>query len=355
MGQVYRVRHRELGTAFALKVLPLASSIQRARLLREGRLQARLQHRNVVRLIERFELDGDPAMILELVDGPGLDTWLEGRQLSMPEAETLFRQIVRGVGHAHEHGVLHRDLKPSNILLARTKEGWSPKIADFGISAARANEIDDESDEESLTGEGSGLGSPAYMAPEQAISARAVDRRADLFSLGCVLYELVCGRRAFPQQTPLAVLKAASQGDVVPSRELAPQAPERIHRAIERCLTPSREVRIGSCKELLAIMGTDDQDPTSADQEDTDVRAGPDETVLYGQRAGSHAPTVLYGQSAGSAIPPEPTRLLGSRLVLVVLGLVVAALLAAILILGSQSGESDGDGSYVPLEDVLGE
>lgn len=345
MGFVFRVRHAHNGTRYALKYLPLPSAMQRDRLLREISTHQRLRHRNIVRLIESIDVGGDPGMVLELVEGPRLDERLAEGRLPLDEALALFEQVTRAVQHAHSRGVVHRDLKPSNVLL--TREGVA-KLADFGI----AKVVRPDDDEDTLTPVDATLGSPAYMSPEQARSSRDVDPRTDLFALGCILYELVCGSTAFGGSGVTAALKAAAEGGFTPSRERAPDAPDWVHDAIARCLEPRREARIGSCKELLELMGSPEDEITVADGEDSDVIEGPDSTVLYGDRAGSHAATVLYGQSAGSAIPPEPTTLMGSKFMLLVLALVALALIVAIAVVSGQSGDSGG-AEYVPLEDVL--
>lgn len=345
MGFVFLVHHLRSRERFAMKYLPLPSAVQRERMLREAQAQARVRHRHVVRVIEQLDVGGDPATILELVDGSDLSEVLDGPPLAMDAAVDIFHQLVMAVGAMHAAGVIHRDLKPSNVLMFKRDGRWIAKVSDFGIAKLVSGD-----EEDSITTEGVALGSPAYMSPEQARSARDVGPRTDLFALGCILYELVCGRAAFGGTGAMGAMKAAREGRFEDSRRYAPHAPEWVHTAITRCLDPSEEGRIRSCKEILDLMGKED---TQADAEDTDVREGPGETVLYGERAGSHAPTVLYGQSAGSAVPPEPTSLLGSKLVLGVLALVVIALLVAVaVVLGQGGGGAEKD--YVPLEDVLG-
>ena len=249
MGEVYRVVHQERGTSHALKYLPLMSSRIRKRLLREAEVMMRLSHPNVVNLTEVLDIDGDPGILMEFIDGPSLSRWLRTHRLSVDQAEHLFRGILSGVGHAHRKGLVHRDLKPSNILLARTADGLVPKVADFGIAKES-----DPGGKEKLTRTGHSLGSPAYMAPEQIQDAHEVDARADLFSLGCLFYEMVCGERAFKGKDTLEVLNAVTQGHYVPPEQVVPDLPARIGEVIARCLVQDRARRIESCEAVVALL-----------------------------------------------------------------------------------------------------
>ncbi|MBW1878329.1 MAG: serine/threonine protein kinase [Deltaproteobacteria bacterium] len=255
MGEVYKVVHLERGTVHALKYLPLANSKIRKRLLREADLQTQLAHQNVVTLTEVLDIEGDPGLVMEYVDGPPLSLWLRERRLTLEEAEALFIGVVSGVAHAHRRGLVHRDLKPSNILLARTPDGMIPKVADFGIAKALSG------DHEKLTQSGHSLGSPAYMAPEQIQNAHEVDQRADMFSLGCLLFELVCGVRAFQGEDTLEVLNAVAQGNYVHPTQVVPDLPGRIVDSIVRCLAQDPKQRVQTCEELLEILDTGSDDP----------------------------------------------------------------------------------------------
>ncbi len=249
MGEIYKVMHVDRGTTHALKFIALPNARVRKRLLREAALQTRLSHPNVVTLTEVIEHEGDPGLIMELVDGPSLSWWLRERHPTLEEAESLFRGVVAGVSHAHANGMVHRDLKPSNILLSRSPDGLVPKIADFGIAKA----LEDEG-QEKLTRTGHSLGSPAYMAPEQIHDAHHVDQRADIYSLGCLLYELVCGERAFKGDDTLDVLNAVSLGHYVPSEQVAPSVPARFHRVIRACLVRDPARRLPDCAAVLALL-----------------------------------------------------------------------------------------------------
>jgi serine/threonine protein kinase len=254
MGEVYRVRHVERGTLHAMKYLPLPARKIRQRLMREAQLQTRLSHPNVVTLTEVIEVDGDPALVMELVEGPSLAVWLETNKPSLPEAEAIFRGIIAGVAHAHRRGLVHRDLKPGNVLLARTNTGLVPKVADFGIAKVLDASAPITSPTGGITRTGMSLGSPAYMAPEQIRDARLVDQAADMWSLGCILYELVCGARAFAGPDVLAVMNAVQAAAYRPPRDLRDDLPERFVKTIEGCLRTDREERFENADEVLEAL-----------------------------------------------------------------------------------------------------
>ena len=275
---VYRVRHRELGNAYAMKVLALVSAAIRRRTMQEARLQATLRHRNIVGVYDVLDVHGAPGLLMEYVKGPTLELALERHRFSVPDAETLFRGILAGVREAHRKGMVHRDLKPANVLLSQTPEGIAPKVTDFGI----AKVIEGDGAAKGATRAGIAMGTPQYMAPEQIRDAKGVDRRADIFSLGCILYELVTGVRAFPQDDILAVYNAVADGDVIPAHELADDVPRRILNAIDGALTVERTDRIPDTDTLAQVFegrmawppGTTIPDPSEVGDDD-DVTDAP--------------------------------------------------------------------------------
>ncbi len=248
MGEVYRVRHLQRDTVHALKFLPLADQASKARLRREAEALSRLSHPNVVTLTELLEHRGDPGLVMEWVDGPTLATWLT-REHALQEVEALFTDLVRGLAHAHRRGLVHRDLKPANILLASTPDGLVPKVADFGL----ARLIDPGDARGGLTRTDLALGAAPYLAPEQVTDPRLVDARADIFSLGCLLFEMLFSRRAFDGPDPLTVMNKVQRGEwVLPAQ--AGALPERVVRALQGCLQVDREKRFQSCERLLETL-----------------------------------------------------------------------------------------------------
>jgi serine/threonine-protein kinase len=200
MGVVYRGRDESLDRDVALKLIRGASDAEaRARFLREARAAARLQHPNIVTIYEAGEHEGAPFMAMELLEGVDLQRAIEGGLRPDPKVTLpIVLQLLAGLGHAHEHGIVHRDVKPSNLYLPR---GRPAKIMDFGVARL---------------GEGSAatglVGTPNYMSPEQ-VSGGRVDGRSDLFSAGLILYELVTGEKAYRGDSVVALVYKIAHED----------------------------------------------------------------------------------------------------------------------------------------------
>jgi serine/threonine-protein kinase len=244
---VYRVAHRDLGTVHALKVLTLLSPSIRRRTLQEGRVQASMQHRNIVAVYDVLEIGDAPGLLMEFVEGPSLEVALERYHFTLKQAEVLFRGVLEGVREAHGLGLVHRDLKPANVMLADTPKGVVPKVTDFGIAKVVESEVT------SHTRAGIAMGTPQYMSPEQIRDAKSVDQRADIFSLGCLLYELVTHQRTFPYDDIVKVYNAVCDGEFTPPREIVPDLPQRFENAIMGCLKVDRSTRIPDCDVLRDV------------------------------------------------------------------------------------------------------
>src|SRR5688572_10298968 len=270
MGQVYRARDTRLQRDVAIKVLPLhlaADPERLARLGREARMLAALNHPNVAAIYGLEEIDGNPSLVMECVEGETLAQKLARGALPLEDALPIAAQIAAGLEAAHDAGVIHRDLKPANVMIR--KDG-SAKILDLGL--ARTVETTGGGPDPSLsptvtstpTGTGVILGTAAYMSPEQA-RGRPVDKRTDVFSFGCVLYECLTGNRAFPGETVsdslAAILRAEPEwGD------LPPQTPSSIRNLLRRCLQkdPNRRLHdIADARiELEEAMAAPAESPT---------------------------------------------------------------------------------------------
>src|SRR5262249_44947476 len=200
MGVVYRARHLKLNRTVAVKTLlagAYAGPTERARFQREAEAVASLCHANVVQIYEVGEYEGRPYFTMELVEGGSLAQKLEGVPQPVDQAVVLLMILSEAVHTAHQCGLVHRDLKPANILL--TSEG-TPKIADFGLARRFEGNT-------GLTLSGVAIGTPCYMAPEQAQGqARAMGPTADVYALGAILYELLTGRPPFRGETPTETL-----------------------------------------------------------------------------------------------------------------------------------------------------
>ncbi|MGQ0735551.1 MAG: protein kinase domain-containing protein [Acidobacteriota bacterium] len=248
MGEVYRARDTKLGRDVAVKILPstLAQHPERlARFEREARILAALNHPNIASIYGLEDSGGVPALILELVEGATLAEKLRDRPRAtsaraIDEALPIARQLAEALEAAHDKGVVHRDLKPANIKIT---PGGVVKVLDFGIAKIRALDGDDLSRvTASDTTEGVVLGTVAYMSPEQA-RGLPVDKRADIWAFGCVLFEMLTGSRSFPGESSADVLGAITTTD--PDWGLLPPGtPHRVRDLLRRCLTkdPARRL-----------------------------------------------------------------------------------------------------------------
>ncbi|HEU0029125.1 MAG TPA: serine/threonine-protein kinase [Kofleriaceae bacterium] len=238
MGRVYVALDTELGEHVALKVLRAGlsdDSIERFR--REVRLTRRIHHANVARMFDIGEHEGDKFLTMELVDGQPLRGAL-GRVMAWPRLLEIARQITAGLAAAHDKGVIHRDLKPDNVLIEHATE--RVVITDFGI----ARSVDDAS----VTQVGAVIGTPRYMAPEQ-LAGEEVDARADVFSLGVMLYELATGER--PWHGDNAVTIAVAQSTRAAPVLVAAQVPDGFAALVARCLERDPRRRYGSARDVL--------------------------------------------------------------------------------------------------------
>jgi len=163
------------------------------------------------------------------------------------EAEEIFRGIVAAVATAHAAGLVHRDLKPANVLMARRGERWIPKVTDFGL--AKETNADP-----SLTGHGATMGTPGYMAPEQIRNSADVDERADIFALGCLLFQLLSGEQPHPGDDPFAIMNAVAAGRVARIERLVPGLPPRFYRTVRRAMALDPEQRPRTCDQLLTLL-----------------------------------------------------------------------------------------------------
>jgi eukaryotic-like serine/threonine-protein kinase len=250
MGDVWHVRNEAVERDYAMKILSIATGDDAPiakRLLREGRAAGRLRHPNIVEVFDAaIDPDVGPYVVMELLDGCSLHEALDrGRELPTQLTLSLGITIARALHVAHEAGVIHRDLKAANIFLHRAPDGSVvPKLVDFGISKVHAAVPDD------VTLQGTILGSPFAMSPEQAAGRVDVDRRTDVWSLGALLYRLTTGRLPFRGATPSAMLKAVMVDDPIPVTQLAPNAPAELCEIIERCLRKEPAERPATAAEV---------------------------------------------------------------------------------------------------------
>jgi Tol biopolymer transport system component len=239
MGDVYRARDTKLGRDVAIKILPhifIADADRRARFEREARLLAALNHPHIAAIYGFEDRDGIHGLVLELVEGQTLAERLRAGALPIAETLTIARQIAEAVAAAHEKGIVHRDLKPANVVI--TPDGVV-KVLDFGLAKARAEGAapvltHSPTITESGTRDGVILGTAAYMSPEQA-RGKVVDKRTDIWAFGCVVWEMLTGRKAFAGETVSDTIAAVLQRE--PDWRLLPAAmPASLTRLLRRCL-----------------------------------------------------------------------------------------------------------------------
>lgn len=251
MSLIYKVRHRETETLHALKVLAIHTRSVRNRIQQEGQLQRLLQHPNIVPVTDVIQLAHAPALVMDFVEGPDLSVLLKRCALTDAQTDCLVRGILGGMIAAHSNGMIHRDLKPSNILLEITDRGLTPRITDFGIAKMWGND-----DEASITKSGAAVGTPSYMAPEQIWDASTVDERADVFSLGTMLYEMLSGKQAFAGSQIVDVWSRITSGKREMLDSLRPDLPRSIVAVVHRAMATDPDQRPAGMEPLLAMWET---------------------------------------------------------------------------------------------------
>lgn len=242
MGVVYKARQSKLNRVVALKMIIAgthASAADLVRFLAEAEAEAGLHHPNIVQLFESGQHEGLPYFTLEFVEGGTLGVKLDAGLLPASEAATVLESMARGVAHAHAHGIVHRDLKPDNILLTGSGE---PKITDFGLAKRLQSGA-------GVTQTGAVMGTPGYMAPEQA-RGETVGTAADVYALGAILYRMLAGRPPFHADTPMNTLAQVLRDEPVHPRRLNPKAPRDLEVICLKCLQKAPTKRYASAEAL---------------------------------------------------------------------------------------------------------
>ncbi|MFG2290956.1 tetratricopeptide repeat protein [Streptomyces sp. NPDC048595] len=306
MGEVWRARDESLGRQVAVKCLkplgprhePSFLQVLRERFRREARVAAALQHRGITVVHDFGEDAGTLFIVMELLNGRNLSQLLDdNRRQPLPVGDVveIAEQVTAALAYTHEQAVVHRDLKPANIV--RTTDG-TVKICDFGI-ARLGHDIGFTA---RLTGTGIAMGSPHYMSPEQ-IGAHAIDHRSDLYSLGCVLYELATGVPPFDLGDAWAVLVGHRDTAPAPPRTLRPDLPEPYERIVLELLAKDPDDRPRDADDLAKRLA-DARHRHPARR----APAGPDDTTAATPRLPSWTRGITLGSPAGAARrPPRPT------------------------------------------------
>jgi eukaryotic-like serine/threonine-protein kinase len=271
MGVVYRARQKSLGRLVAIKMMRearLSNDSDRGRFTAEAEAAARLKHPSIVTVYEVGHHAGLPYIVMEYVEGRTLGQALADGPLPPRDAARLVAEVARGVHHAHERGILHRDLKPGNILLSNDQypmsndqkqpgsalvighSSFRPKVADFGLAKRMA--VSPESIRDWRTQTGAIVGTPGYMAPEQATGRKDVTPATDVYALGAILYECLTGRPPFQATNPIDILFMVVEQEPVSPRLLVSGIDRDLEMICLKCLQKPPDLRYASAAELAA-------------------------------------------------------------------------------------------------------
>jgi TolB-like protein/Tfp pilus assembly protein PilF len=268
MSRVFVALETSLGRRVVVKVLPaeLAASVSVDRFKREINLAATLQHPHIVGVLAAGEIDGMPYFTMPFVDGESVRVRIEREgRLTVGRTVSILKDVARALAYAHERGVVHRDIKPDNVLLA----GTSATVTDFGIAKAVLGALATDPSQQSahvgpsgkttsktgaLTQLGTTLGTPAYMAPEQAAADPATDHRADIYSFGIMAYEMLTGHVPFKSKTPQALLAAQLTATPPPMTASRNDVPLALAQLVMQCLEKERDKRPQTARELAELL-----------------------------------------------------------------------------------------------------
>lgn len=323
MGEVYRAVDARLQREVAIKVLPAALTTDPERLARferEAQVLASLNHRHIAQVYDLDESGDRPALVMELVEGPTLAQLIEAHPespVTLAQALTIARQVADGLDAAHEKGIVHRDLKPNNVALTRDGE---VKILDFGVAKSLAERPSGEGPASVATGAGVVLGTPSYMSPEQA-RGLVVDKRTDVWSFGCLLYELLTARQPFVGATNTDRL-AAVLGHEPDLTILPAETPPAVQALVRHCLQKDPKLRLRDIADARLVID-DALDGPADERVAAPVHAagspraragvlGPALWLLTGIGLAAAAASIVAWIAPGAAPADEPRRTVAS-------------------------------------------
>ena len=251
MATVYLARDQKHDRPVAIKVLApqLSATIGATRFIQEIRIAAQLQHPHILGLIDSGQVDDTVFHVMPFVEGESLrDRLSGGRPMPIPDAVRIIREVADGLSHAHARGVIHRDIKPENVMLS----GRHALIVDFGVAKA----LTDASDREHLTTVGIALGTPTYMAPEQAAAEPGIDHRVDIHALGVMAYEMLAGHPPFGGMSHQQVIAAHMTRTPPPLTGARPAIAPALEQVVMRCLAKDPAGRYQNAEDVFAAQPT---------------------------------------------------------------------------------------------------
>jgi serine/threonine protein kinase len=347
MGQVFKARHKNLGRIVALKLIRkerLDNAAAILRFQREVRAVAALAHPHIVRAFDADEIDGTHLLVMEYIEGAIDLARLVKKDGPLPAAQACayIRQAALGLEHAHERGLVHRDIKPHNLLLAGACKGI--KVLDMGLARLQ---VSSENTSTTMTQEGMVMGTPDYIAPEQAMDSHTADIRADLYSLGCTFYYLLAGRPPFPGGTLMEKINQHHFDEPTPLEELHPGIPAGVAAIVRRLMAKKPQDRFQTPKELavaLETLGNIQEDPKTARKmrERRPESGVPADTAQL--RKDTFASALSYMAKRADTVafePPHVTKSRSPRWYLVGGGAVALLAIVAVLVL-LNFGPDDG-------------
>jgi len=247
MGTVYRARDRRLGRDVAIKLIHGGGPEVGRRFLLEARAQARIEHDHICKIHEAGAADGQRFIVMQLINGESLDR--AGASMTTEQKVRVLQQVSTALHEAHRTGLIHRDIKPGNIMVERRDDGtWKPYVMDFGLAR--------ETETQGHTMAGVISGTPAFMAPEQARGEnQALDRRADVYSLGATLYDLLAGRPPFVEPDLWQLLRRVGHDEAPPLRSVSREVPGDLETIVMKCLEHEPQRRYESARALADDLG----------------------------------------------------------------------------------------------------
>jgi eukaryotic-like serine/threonine-protein kinase len=305
MGVVYEARHEVLGSGVALKFLHTDLAKRPGlpeRFMQEARVSATIQSPHVTHVTDvDTARDGSPYLVMELLSGQSLQALLDRLgKLEVDQAVDYGLQILAGLEAAHVMGVVHRDMKPDNVFVTSTSGGPLLKLIDFGIAKLRAS----SEFTKGLTRAGVVMGTPEYMAPEQLVSAHTTDHRADIYSVGVMLFEMLSGCRPADGDDADIIVAAVEAGRVRNLRELEPSLPDGLIRLVERATLPSRDARFDNAAQMRLALAHFAGQLSHAGRLAA-VAGAPPLAAPSAAPAPSQLPAVVHAATVPKTLPPD--------------------------------------------------